>query len=186
VSDGYDALEGYARAVNPQFVRVLRTIGFDKRWAGASGAHLVDDDGNRYLDLLGGFGMFSVGRNNPRVRAALIDVLERETASAVQLGVSPLSGQLAEALLARLPSRLGRVLFTSSGTEAVEAALKMGRAATGRPRVVSLDHAFHGLTWASLSAGGAEEFRRKFEPLIPDFVRVPLNDLDALEAELRR
>ena len=92
--------------------------------------------------------MFAVGRNNPRVRAALVDALERETPSAVQLGVSPLSGALAEALLARLPPRLGRVLFTNSGTEAVEAALKMGRAATGRPRVVSAEHSFHGLTSA--------------------------------------
>jgi ornithine--oxo-acid transaminase len=185
VTGEYDALAGYARAVNPQFVRVLRTIGFDRRWASASGSDLIDDEGNQYLDLLGGFGMFAVGRNNPRVRAALIETLERETASAVQLGVSPLSGQLAEALLARLPGRLGRVLFTSSGTEAVEAALKMGRAATGRPRVLSLEHAFHGLTTGSLSAGGTPEFRDRFEPLLFGFARVPQNDLEALETQLR-
>src|SRR5262249_24762084 len=153
----------YAQHVNPQFVRVLKTIGFDRRWASASGSHLVDDDGNRYLDLLGGFGMFGVGRNNPRVRAALTDVLERETASAVQLRLSPLSGDLAGALLAGLPERLDRVHFANSGTEAVEAALKMGRAATKRPRVVAADHAFHGLTLGSLSAGGATEFREPFE-----------------------
>jgi 4-aminobutyrate aminotransferase-like enzyme len=87
-----------------------------------------------YLDLLGGFGMYNVGRNNPRVRAALVEALELETPGKVQLGVSPLPGLLASALLERAPSSLGRVLFTSSGTEAVEAALKLGRAATGGRR----------------------------------------------------
>ena len=69
----------WARTINPQFVRVLRTIDFDRTWARAEGAYLWDEDGNRYLDMLGGFGMFNVGRNNPRVRAALVGVLELET-----------------------------------------------------------------------------------------------------------
>src|SRR3954452_21166014 len=103
-----DPLDGYARSVNPQFVRLLRTIGFDKRWARAQGAYLWDDAGARYLDLLGGFGMFNVGRNNPRVRAALVETMELETPGSVQLGVSTLPGLLGEALLRRLPERLGR------------------------------------------------------------------------------
>src|SRR5437870_4690657 len=90
--------------------------------------------------------MYNVGRNNPRARAALIEALELETPGKVQLGVSPLPGLLAAALLERAPSSLGRVLFTSSGAEAVEAALKLGRAATGRSKVVSCEHGFHGLT----------------------------------------
>ena len=135
--------------------------------------------------MLGGFGMFNVGRNNPRVRAALVEALELDLPGAVQLGASPLPPLLAEALLARAPARLERVLFTSSGTEAVEAALKLGRAATRRPRVVSLEHGFHGLTLGSLSANGNPEFTARFGPLLPGFDRVPLGDLDALEAQLR-
>src|SRR5207237_1571677 len=102
--------------------------------------------------MLGGFGMFNVGRNNPRVRAALVEALELETPGSVQLGVSLLPGLLAEELLSRTPPRLEKVLFTSSGTEAVEAAIKLGRAATGRSRVISADQGFHGLTLGSLSA----------------------------------
>ena len=64
--------ELYARTINPQFMRVLKTLGFDRVWARAEGQYLYDADGNRYLDMLGGFGMFNVGRNNPRVRAALV------------------------------------------------------------------------------------------------------------------
>src|SRR5581483_2760319 len=80
----------------------------------------------------------------------------------------------------------GRVLFTSTGTEAVEAALKLGRAATRRPRVLSAEHGFHGLTLGSLSANGNPEFTSRFGPLLPGFDRVPFGDPDALEAELRR
>jgi ornithine--oxo-acid transaminase len=181
-----DDLERWARTINPQFVRVLRTIGFDRAWARSEGAYLWDADGNRYLDMLGGFGMYNVGRNNPRVRDALIQALELDTPGMLAMGVTALPGLLAEALLARTPARIDRCLFTNSGTEAVEAALKLGRAATKRSRVVSTDHGFHGLTLGSLSAGGAAEFTERFGPLLPGFERVPFGDLDALEAELRR
>ena len=136
--------------------------------------------------MLGGFGMYNVGRNNPRIRAALGEALELETPGMLAMGTTLLPGLLAEALLARAPARLERCLFTSSGTEAVEAALKLGRAATGRSRVISTDHGFHGLTLGSLSANGNPEFTERFGPLLPGFERVPFGDLEALEEELRR
>jgi ornithine--oxo-acid transaminase len=182
---GGESLELWGKTINPQFTRVLKTIGFDRTWARAEGAYLWDDQGNRYLDMLGGFGMFNVGRNNRRVRDALAETLELDLPGSVQLGVSPLPPLLAEELLRRTPDRLARVLFTSTGTEAVEAALKLGRAATGRERVVSLDHGFHGLTLGSLSANGNTEFTSRFGPLLPGFTSVRLGDLEALEVELR-
>jgi ornithine--oxo-acid transaminase len=174
-----------ARGINPQFIRVLKTIGFDRVWTRAEGQYLYDEEGRRYLDMLGGFGMFNVGRNNPRVREALVEVLELATPGSVQLGVSLLPGLLAEELLKRTPDRLAHVLFTSSGTEAVEAALKLGRAATGRTRVVSCEHGFHGLTLGSLSANGDPHFVDRFGPLLPGFSQVPFGDLETLERELR-
>jgi ornithine--oxo-acid transaminase len=179
-------LDLWARTINPQFARVLRTIGFDRIWERAEGAYLWDGDGNQFLDMLGGFGMFNVGRNNPRIRAALIEALELETPGSVQLGATALPGLLADALLRRTPARLARVQFTSSGTEAVEAALKLGRAATRRPGVLSVDHGFHGLTLGSLSANGNDEFTARFGPLLPGFERVPFGDLGALETRLAR
>jgi ornithine--oxo-acid transaminase len=184
LEDAPDPLALHAEAINPQFVRLLRTIRFDKRWARGEGAYLYDADGNAYLDLLGGFGMYVVGRNNPRVRDALVEALSLDTPGKVQLGVGALPGLLARELLARVPDRLGRVAFTSSGTEAVETALKLARAATGRSRVVSCEGSFHGLTLGSLSAAGAADFTEPFGPLLPGFSRVPFNDLDALEREL--
>src|SRR5205823_3953483 len=110
--------------------------------------------------------MYNVGRNNPRIRAALIEALELETAGKVQLGVSPVTALLASALLERAPLRLRRVLFTSSGTEAVEAALKLGRAATGRSRVVSCEHGFHGPSFPSEGyLHGAQELCRRYGTL---------------------
>ena len=179
-------METWSQAINPQLVRLLRTIGFDRHRARGEGAYLYDVDGNRYLDMLGGFGMYSVGRSNARVAAALRQGLELALPGRVALGVTQLPALLARELLARAPRSLGRVLFTSSGAESVEAAIKLARAATGRSRVVSVERGFHGLTLGALSANGDDVFTARFQPLLPGFARVPFNDLEALEAELRR
>ena len=180
------ALDDFATYVNPQMVRVLRTIGFDRNWVRSEGAYLFDDDGNRYLDWLGGFGMFNVGRNNRRVAEWLTEAMALQTPSAPQMGVSPLTPVLAEELVRRAPASIDKALFTNSGTESVEAALKLGRAATSRRRIVCLEHAFHGLTLGSLSVNGEPAFTDRFGPYLPDVARVPVGDLHALEAELRR
>src|SRR5690349_8757768 len=179
-------LDLWAGTINPQFVRVLRTIGFDRTWARAEGAYLYDAGGTRFLDLLGGFGMYGVGRNNPRIRAAIVEALELETPGMLALGTTLLPGLLAEALIGLAGGRIGRCLFTNSGTEAVEAAIKLGRAATRRTRVLSAEHGFHGLTLGSLSANGNDEFTARFQPLLPGFERVAFGDLEALEERLRR
>jgi len=163
---------------------MLHAIGFDKVYERGEGAYLFDRDGNRYADFLTGFGVFGVGRNHPVVRRALQDVLDGELADLVQFDCALLPGLLAERLLAKAPG-LDRVYFCNSGTEAVEAALKFARYATGRKRIIYCDHAFHGLTAGSLSINGSAEFRRGFDPLLPD-ARIALGDLDALEAELRK
>lgn len=170
--------------LNAQLVRVLKTLGYDVNFARGEGPYLYDVAGRRYLDLLSGFGVFALGRNHPAVAAALRQVLDAQLPGLVQLDVSLLAGLLAEKLLARLPW-LERVFFCNSGTEAVEAAIKFARMATGRPKIVYCDHAFHGLTYGALSLNGNELFRKGFGPLLPDCVRVPFNDLPALEAALK-
>src|SRR5216684_1071601 len=159
-------------------------MGFDKVYERAEGGYLYDGAGVRYADFLSGFGVFGIGHNHPVVRKALHDALDAELASMVQFDCALLPGLLAERLLAKAPG-LDRVYFCNSGTEAVEAALKFARYATGRPRVLYCDHAFHGLTTGSLSVNGADEFRRGFNPLVPD-TAIAFGDLDALEAELRK
>jgi ornithine--oxo-acid transaminase len=179
--EGYDL---HARYLNPQLPKMLHAIGFDKEYVRAEGTYLYDRDGNRYADFLAGFGVFGVGHNHPVVRKALHDMLDSELSDMVQFDCALLPGLLAERLLAQAPE-FDRVYFGNSGTEAVETSLKFARYATGRKRILYCSHAFHGLTTGSLSVNGAAEFRKGFDPLLPD-VSVPLGDTDVLEAELRK
>ena len=173
----------HSRHLNEQMVRVLRTIGYDVGFCKGSGQYLYDRKGDRYLDMLSGFGVFAIGRNHPAVRAALKSALDADLPNLVQMDVSALAGILAERLLALVP-HLDKVFFANSGAESVEAAMKFARAATGRSGIAYCSHAFHGLTYGALSLNGDEVFRRGFEPLIPDCVCVPFNDLAALEKVL--
>jgi len=173
----------HARHLNEQMVRVLRAIGYDVGFVRGRGAYLYDRDGNEFLDLLSGFGVFAVGRNHPKMREALQSVLQAELPNLVQMDVSTLAGLLAQRLLRYVP-HLEKVFFANSGTEAVEAAIKFSRAATGRTGIVFCDHAFHGLSYGALSLNGDATFRGGFEPLLPDCIKVPFNDLAALEQVL--
>jgi acetylornithine/succinyldiaminopimelate/putrescine aminotransferase len=178
---GYELQDQYLK---PHLSRMLHVIGFDKVYEKGEGGYLWDAEGNRYADFLTGFGVFAMGRNHPVIRKALHDLLDAELADLVQFDCALLPGLLAERLLAKAPG-LDRAYFCNSGTEAVETALKFARYATGKRRILYCDHAFHGLTLGSLSVNGSAEFRKGFDPLLPDG-RIAFGDLDALRAELRK
>ncbi len=173
----------HTRYLNEQLVRVLKTIGYDVGFQRGQGQYLYDRDNSRYLDLLSGFGVFALGRNHPTVKEALKSVLDSDLPNLVQLDLSTLAGILAERLIGHVPY-LDKVFFANSGTECVEAAIKFTRAATGRPGILYCDHAYHGLTYGSLSLTGDRNFREGFGSLLPDCSSVPFNDLAALEKAL--
>jgi len=173
----------HARHLNEQLVRVLKTIGYDVGFQKGQGQYLFDRDGDRYLDLLSGFGVFAIGRNHPSLREALKSVLDSDFPNLVQLDVSTLAGVLAERLLEHVPY-LDKVFFANSGAETVEAAIKFARGATGRPGIVSCSHSFHGLSYGALSLMDDANFRSGFEPLLPGCTQIPFNDLAALEQAL--
>ncbi len=177
--------ELHEKHVNPALVKVLRTIGFDKVYARGEGAYLYDREGNAYLDLLGGYSAFNMGRNHPAVKKVITDLLELDLPNLVQMDCSLLSGLLAEKLVSLAPKHLDTVYFCNSGTEAIEGAIKFSRAATKRERIVYCDHSFHGLTTGSLSLNGNAEFREGFGDLLPA-TGVALGDLAALEKELAK
>jgi ornithine--oxo-acid transaminase len=173
----------HTRYLNEQMVRVLKTIGFDRAYQRGEGQYLYDQSGERYLDLLSGFGVFALGRNHPAIRDTLKAVLDSDLPNLVQLDVSTLAGILAERLLRHVPY-LDKVFFANSGTESVEAALKFARAATGRDGIVYCGHAYHGLSYGALSVNGDDIFRGGFGSLLPGCAEVPFNDLAALERAL--
>jgi len=170
--------------LNTQMVRVLKAIGYDRVYTRAKGPYLYDNQGNEYLDLLSGFGVYALGRNHPTVIQALQDVLTSELPDMVQMDVSLLSGLLAQELLKRCPDRLTKMFFCNSGTEAVEAAIKFARYTTQRDKIVYCEHGYHGLTLGSLSLNGENVFREGFGPLLPGCSAVPFNDIAALEQAL--
>src|SRR5919201_6565701 len=153
----------HTRHLNEQVVRVLKTIGYDVGFQKGQGQYLFDRQGARYLDLLSGFGVFAIGRNHPALRDALKDVLDADLPNLVQMDVSVLAGVLAERLLRQVP-QLDKVVFTNSGTESVEGAIKFARAATRRSGIVYCGHAFHGLSYGALSINGDDTFRSGFGP----------------------
>ena len=176
----------HAEHINPANVRTLKTIGFDRCYVRAEGPYLWDVQGTQYLDMLSGYGVFGLGRNHPEVRRVLTEFLQAEYPSLVKMEAPLLSGLLAAELKKRMPAPLDMVFFTNSGAEGVEAALKYARCATGKPGIVHCQKAFHGLTYGARSVNGDESFRDGFAPFLTDCRRIPFNDLDALEAELRK
>ena len=175
----------HAKYLNPQLTKVIKTLGFDRFYEHGEGCYLIDDEGRRYLDLLSGFGVFALGRSHPVIKDALHQALDADLPNMAQMDCALLPGLLAEQLVTRSPKNIDRVVFGNSGAEAVEAAIKFARAATGRARVCYQSHAYHGLTIGALSVNGSADFKSGFGPLVPGAVEVPFGDIDALRRELR-
>ena len=177
----------HSRYINPQFAKVLKTIGFDKVYTKAVGPYLYDRIGNEYLDFLSGYGVFAIGRNHPKIKKILAEFIEKDRANLVQMEAPLLSGLLAEALIKRVNREgIDTVFFTNSGTESNECAIKFARGATGRKRILFLNHAFHGLSTGSLALNGNTEFREGFGDLLPGCNPVAQNNLNQLEDELKK
>jgi ornithine--oxo-acid transaminase len=174
-----------SRHLDSSLVDVLSILGFDERYVAARGSYLYDTSGRAYLDFHTGEGFASLGHNHPDVREVLQATLAAELVDGVQIHYSPLAGMLAQALSAKLPQGLDAVFFASTGAEAVDSAMKFARAATGRPRLVSCESSFHGVTLGPLSLVGDEFFKEGFGPLLPGCELVPFGDLERLEAQLR-
>jgi ornithine--oxo-acid transaminase len=178
--------ELYEEHINPVFVKVLRTLGFNRTWVRGEGAYLWDETGTRYLDFLTNWGVFNFGRRHPAIRNALQQVMDAEFPGWVGFDAPPLAAVLARELVKRMPPGLDTVYFSNSGTEAIEAAIKFARGYTGRPSTAHLAKAFHGLTMGSLSLNGEASFRRGFEPMLPGSSEVKMGDLAGLEARLAK
>ncbi len=182
---GDETLDLAARHLDRSLVEVLRILGFDTEYTSARGSYLYDAAGRAYLDFHTGEGFASLGHNHPGVSEVLRAALDADLVDGVQIHYSALAGMLAEAISDRLPSGLDAVFFASTGSEAVDSAIKFARAVTGRPRLISCDSSFHGITLGPLSLVGDEFFKQGFGPLLPGCERVPFGDLPQLEAQLR-
>jgi len=147
------------------------------------GCYVWDADGNRYLDLLAGIAVNALGHGHPAVVGAVC----QQAASLIHVSnffATPPQIQLAERLLAVAGAPQGSaVYFANSGTEAIEAAIKLSRR-TGRTGLVAAEAAFHGRTMGALALTHKHTYREPFVPLIPSVTHVPLNDEGALRAAI--
>jgi putrescine aminotransferase len=179
----HPAVAKYARHVNPAFVKLLGLFGYGRLFVRARDVWVWDHGGRQYLDFLAGFGSANVGHNHSRLRERLRAFLDEEALNLCHVGPSAHAAELAEAL-AELADPLTVCLFASGGGEAVEAGLKLARAATGRAGFLYCRGGFHGTNLGTLSVMGEERMRRPFEPLLAGCERVPFADLAALKGPL--
>jgi putrescine aminotransferase len=147
------------------------------------GVYTYDNHGKRYLDCLGGYGIFNVGHRHPKVIAAVKAQLDQVCLHSQDL-LNPWAAHLARQLASIAPGDLKYSFFCNSGTEAVEGAIKLARLYSGKTEIISTKNSYHGVSMGALSATGREVFRRPFEPLLNGFVHVPFNDIDAMEAAI--
>lgn len=179
----HPAISQYTEHINPAFVRLLGTLGYGRVFVRGDGTRLFDHAGREYLDCLAGFGTCNLGHSPPALVAALHAALDRQAVNVLHIGPQPLAGALAEALSACAPD-LSMCLFSSTGGEAIEAAMKLARAATGRAGILYCTGGFHGTGLGALSVMGTPRLREPFEPLLPACHALPFGDLDALQEAL--
>jgi len=177
-----ETYENYRRYLNPPLARVMKLSGSPIE-VRAEGTTIWDHTGKAYLDFAGGYGVFTLGHSHPRVVAAVKAQLDLMSLSGKTM-LDPLAGRLARRLAEIAPGDLELSFFCNSGAEAVEGALKMARAATGRTKFVATHGSFHGKTFGALSVSGRAAFQTPYAPLVPDVVHVPYGDAGALAAAL--
>jgi putrescine aminotransferase len=173
----------HSQYLNAGLMNIMKGIGLDHKFVKAEGFYVWDEQGERYLDFLGGYGALNIGHNHPGILETMEKV--RSLPNLLQSAPGIMAGVLARNLAMITPGDLKRSFFCNSGAEAVEGALKLARAATHRSRIVYASGGFHGKTFGALSVTGKEKYRAPFKPLLPDTVEVPFGDLDSLRKELK-
>ena len=145
------------------------------------GVVVWDDEGNEYIDCVGGQGTANIGHAHPEITQA-IQTQATQLISCPEMFYNPQRAAYSKRLSALAPGNMRRVFLCNSGTEAVEAALKLSRYTTGKRKIIAAMRGFHGRTMGSLSATWHKRHRAPFEPLVPDFQHVPYNRIERLAA----
>ncbi len=175
-----EALDTFAKYVNPQKARILKNAGLDIIEGKREGALVWDITGEKYIDCITSAGSFNVGRRNPEIVDALKKALDEYDLGAFLL-CSKQKAELAKKVAGITPGDLQYVMYGSGGGEANDFAIKLARGFTFNTEIISTVKAYHGHTGFSLAAIGREEYKKPFFPMVPGFKQVPFNDLKAME-----
>ncbi|MBN2081006.1 aminotransferase class III-fold pyridoxal phosphate-dependent enzyme [bacterium] len=175
-------LKNYSEHLNPGFVQMKRSAKSDAHgveWRG-EGVWMYNIHGHRFLDCLGGYGVFALGHRHPHVIKRVKQTMERIGLYSQEL-LNPLQAVLAKEIADRAPGDLKYVYYHCGGAETNDAAFKLARLTTGRQVHVTFTKSFHGKTFGALSATNRPVLKKKFRPLVPGFFMAPYNDIDALK-----
>ena len=175
----------YTRYVNPHLGDMLESIKLDQKYVRGEGCYLYDDQGNRYLDCIAAYGALPFGHNPAPIWEAINSFRDSAEPSFIQPSALEAAGELARRLTELSPQGLKYVTFANSGAEAVEAAIKLCRSATGRPGILSTENSFHGKTFGALSATGNLSYQSAFNAPAEHFKHIAFGDSAALEKELK-
>lgn len=176
-----DVVNNYSNYMNPMIADLWKFAAFARLFKKAEGMFLWDDSDNKYLDFVGGYGSVNFGHNHPTVIEGIQTFLNSNAPSLVQVAPPAVTTLLAQNISKLVPGDLEVSFFCNSGTEAVEAALKLARTVSGRKWFVSTEGSFHGKTFGSLSVSGREKYKTPYRPLLKHSINIPFGDVDALE-----
>lgn len=181
-----EVLRCFGLHINPILREFYEFNHVERVFSHGQGCWLTDLDGRRYLDFVAGYGCLNTGHNHPDITAGVQHYLNQQHPTFVQYLSAPLHASLLAKRLAGLaPAGLERVFLSNSGTEAVEAALKLALAASDKPTLLYCSNGYHGKTLGALSVTGRAKHREAFEPLLPRCEEIPFGDIPALRARLR-
>ncbi len=169
--------------LNAGMSRILHSLDCDIIYKKAYDCIIEDNNGIQYIDFVGGYGAFNMGHSNPYIIDAIHKIEGK--ANLAFIGLNPYETILAANLAATTQYKLKRSFFCNSGSEAVESALKLARAATKKTRILYCRNAYHGKTFGALSATDRPHYRIPFEPLVPDFDMVSYGSEHELREKLR-
>ncbi len=177
-------MNNFTGYVNPHLGEMLESIKLDQKYVRGEGCHLYDEEGNRYLDCIAAYGALPFGHNPASIWDAINHFQDTAEPNFVQPSALDAAGELGRRLVEVAPEGLEYVTFANSGAEAVEAAIKLCRSATGRLGILATENSFHGKTYGALSATGNPGYQDVFGAPVEHFNHIGFGDEAALEKEL--
>ncbi len=178
-------MHNFTQFVNPHLGELFADIKLDKEYIKGEECYLYDSENNKYLDCIANYGAVPFGYNPKEIWDCIMEVKDSGEPSLVQPSSLKAAGELAERLIELAPGDLQYVTFSNSGTESVEAAIKLCRSATGRKGILTTKNSFHGKTLGSLSATGNPDYQADFYAPVEGFSAIEYGNLEALEKELK-
>jgi acetylornithine/succinyldiaminopimelate/putrescine aminotransferase/predicted amino acid dehydrogenase len=176
-----EVMDKYKSYISPTIADLWNMADFARLFVRGDGIKLWDRDGEMYYDFVAGYGSVNFGHNNPTIISGIKEMLDMQIPSIVQISPTLITSALAENIAQLLPGDLEVSFFCNSGTEAIEAAIKLVKKVSTKKYIVSAIGSFHGKSLGSLSISGKEKYKKYYRPLLKHTVNIPFGDIEAAE-----